>query len=69
MHRLVQDLLDVVRMEHGSLRIECGQVLAGQLVPDSALVQGRLAAASSLELELDIPPELPEVWADRERLL
>ena len=69
MQRLVQDLLDVTRMEHGILRIECRRVLAAQLVQDSALAQGPLAAASSLELELDIPPELPQVWADRDRVL
>ena len=39
------------------------------MVADSLEAQRPLAAAASLELRLDAAPDLPEVWADRDRLL
>jgi len=69
MTRLIQDLLDVVRMEGGCLSVEAGRVSARQVVFDSYVVQSPFASAASLELRLELPPELPEIWADRDRLL
>ena len=69
MNRLIQDLLDVTRMEAGHLSVERGSVFAGPLVSDSIEAQMPLASQASLELVLDVPPDLPELWADRERLL
>jgi PAS domain S-box-containing protein len=69
MDRLIQDLLDVTRMEAGRLSVEQGRVPAGPVVSDSVEAQKPLASQSSLELLLDLAPALPEVWADRDRLL
>lgn len=69
MNRLVQDLLDVARMEAGQLSVEAARVDARQVLSDSIEAQYTLAAAASLELRLDLAAELPEVWADRDRLL
>jgi PAS domain S-box-containing protein len=69
MNRLLEDLLDVARMEAGRLSIEPTRVSAGQLVCESVEAHRPLAASASLVLRLDTAQTLPDVWADRERLL
>ena len=68
-NRLIQDLLDVTHMEAGRLSIEPAPVLAGQIMLESMEAQESLAASGSLELQLDVASALPEIWADRDRLL
>ena len=69
MTRLLRDLLDATRMEAGSFSIEPAHVPPAQLVADSVEAQMVLASSASLELQVDVAPELPDVWADRDRLL
>jgi len=69
MNRLIQDLLDVTRMEAGRLNVETAAVAADRIVLDAVEAQKSLATASALELRIDLPRELPEIWADRDRLL
>jgi PAS domain S-box-containing protein len=69
MNRLIQDLLDVARMEGGRLSIERVPVPAHAVVADALQAQATLAASASVELRLDAPRDLPEVWADRQRIL
>jgi PAS domain S-box-containing protein len=69
MNRLIQDLLDVARTEAGKLAIECNRIPVAQVVLDSIETQKAFAAAASLELEVDLGPDLPDVWADRDRVL
>jgi PAS domain S-box-containing protein len=69
MDRLIQDLLDVARMEAGQLPLERARLASANLVVEAVEAQRPLAASSSLELKLDVPSDLPEVWGDRDRLL
>lgn len=69
MNRLIEDLLDVARIEAGRLSIEPSRVAAGQLVSDAAECQRALASSAAVELRIDAPEGLPEIWADRDRLL
>ena len=69
MNHLIQDLLDVARMEGGRLTIERERVSAGQIIPEAIQTLAPLAASASLELQLQAEHELPELWADRNRLL
>ncbi len=68
MNRLIQDLLDTARMETGSLPIEPKRVAPAQIVLRSEESHKALVAASSLQLRVELAPELPDVWADRDRL-
>ncbi|HSK02808.1 MAG TPA: ATP-binding protein [Kofleriaceae bacterium] len=68
MNRLIQDLLDVTRMEAGSLSIDRARIAAGEVLGECAEAQRPLAVAASLELRLEVAPDLPDVWADRDRL-
>lgn len=69
MNRLIQDILDVTRIEGGRLSVEPKRIPAGQLVFDSAEAQGPLAASASLDLRVDVGAGLPDVWVDRDRVL
>jgi PAS domain S-box-containing protein len=68
-NRLIQDLLDVTRMEAGRLSIDPVRVRARQVIIDSVEAQQAILSSSSLEVQLEVTPELPDIWADRDRLL
>jgi signal transduction histidine kinase len=69
MNRLIQDLLDVALMEAGQLAIEPARLSAGALITDAVDMQRSLASSSSLELRVEVDPDVAEVWGDRDRLL
>jgi len=69
MNRLIQDLLEVTRLEAGPLRIEAVPVPAGEIVSESVDAQKTLAASAGLQLDLELAEDLPEIWADRHRIL
>lgn len=67
--RLIRDLLDVSCMEAGAL------TLAREVMTTKPVIVGVLsslqvlAAEASIELRVEIDDGLPEIWADRDRLL
>ncbi|HXU01910.1 MAG TPA: ATP-binding protein [Polyangia bacterium] len=69
MNHLIQDLLDVARMEGGRLSIDAAPISARDAVADAAAAQESLAAAAALELRVEIGSELPLIRADRQRVL
>jgi len=68
-NRLIQDLLDVTRIDAGQLSIERKRVPAAQVVVDVLESHKLLASAASLDLRIEVPPKLPDLWADRDRLM
>ena len=68
MNHLIQDLLDVKRMESGRLAVEPRAVPAMALLKEAIEMLRALAAARSLELVLDDAGELPMVKADPPRI-
>jgi PAS domain S-box-containing protein len=69
MNHLIQDILDVTRIEGGHLSVAPAGVDAGQLVLESVEAQRALATSASLDLQVDVGAGLPDVWADRDRVL
>jgi two-component system sensor histidine kinase BaeS len=66
--RMAQELLDLARVEAGSISMHITAVdLAGQLQQELEMVRPR-ALKRSLELNLVVPPDIPPVAADPERL-
>jgi len=66
--RMAQELLDLARVEAGSISIHIMPVdLGGQLEQEIGIVRPR-AIARELALELDVPADIPPVAADPERL-
>lgn len=69
MSRLIQDLLDVTRIEAGRLSVVQLSVSASEVLTDSVEAHQPLATAAALSLRLDDVQSLPKVWADRDRLV
>jgi signal transduction histidine kinase len=69
MNRLIQDLLDVTSIEAGHLSIEQAPVQVGTAISELVEAQQPLASSTSLDLRLDLAPDLGEVVVDRDRFL
>ncbi|MFO0746247.1 MAG: ATP-binding protein [Myxococcota bacterium] len=69
MDRLIQDLLDVARLDAGVLAIQRGATDTAAVLDDVMQSQGMHAAAAEVGLRLEADADLPAVDADRSRLL
>ena len=67
--RLIQDLVDMTKLEARQLVLAPARVSAAQLVGEGIAGQRALAVRASVELRADLPQEDPIIWADGERLL
>ncbi len=66
---LVNDLLDISRIESGEFRLEFRPISLAEVVSEVAeSLRGQLAAKEQ-RLIVDMPPELPPVMADRNRMI
>jgi PAS domain S-box-containing protein len=68
MNRLIQDLLDVRRIESGRLVLEPRPASPSALVADAVEMLRPLASAASLALETEVTSESPAVLADTARV-
>ena len=69
MNRLIQDLLDVSRIEAGGLSLRRTEVDTARLVADAVDSQRTLASADQLDLAADLAPSLPRILADHDHLM
>ena len=69
MRRLIQDLVDVTLLEAGTFTIKQERIPTEDLLSEVVASQTQLASAASLEIRLDAASDLPEIWADHDRLL
>jgi signal transduction histidine kinase len=70
MDRLIQDLLDVARIDSEQLQLELAPQSPSQLAREAVDLNFALAADQGLALEFQPPPECsPPVRADRDRIL
>lgn len=68
MAALVSDLADISRIEAGQLRLNFQRISVPQVVEEVVSSLGPQIEAKQQELLLEVPPDLPEVWADPMRL-
>jgi PAS domain S-box-containing protein len=68
MNRMIQDLLDVKRMESGRLTIDMRAETPSTLINDTIDMLRPLAAGSTIRLETNIDDGLPTVHADAARI-
>lgn len=69
MNRLIQDLLDVGRIESGQLHLNRVLLEPARLVEEIVELNQSLARVGSLSLRGEIHEELPRISADRDRIL
>ncbi len=67
MGRLVDDLLDLTKIEAGTLRLDRSARPASTLL--GAAAEAALPLATQHEIRADAPESLPSVWADGDRIL
>lgn len=65
---LINDLLDVAVIESGEVQLECEDVDLAQYLRQFHEFNKLLAKAKSIEMKLDLPPALPRVILDRNRI-
>ncbi|MFO0578110.1 MAG: PAS domain S-box protein [Polyangia bacterium] len=68
MNRLIQDLLDVARLESGALSIELRSLSPREVLGEVMDGQRPLATAGSIELVLEVTEPLPPIRGDGSRL-
>ena len=68
MNRLIEDLLDVRRLEAGHLSIDPKVLETRELIADVLATERRIAAQAEVELQVELAGALPSVCADRDRL-
>lgn len=69
MNRLIQDLLDVAKIEGGRLAVSCRCENPGALASEAYDVFSALADEKGLRLESHIEEKLPQVNVDRDRVI
>jgi PAS domain S-box-containing protein len=69
MQRLIQDLLDVTRVDAGQLPLERARLRIRDVLVEVVDAQKTLAASSSIELRVDLAESVSDVFADRHRML
>jgi PAS domain S-box-containing protein len=69
MNRLISDLLDVARIERGRLTIDCRCHDPGAIVAEVCESFGAATREKSITLRCDAAEGLPEVHADRDRIV
>jgi NtrC-family two-component system sensor histidine kinase KinB len=63
---LVSAILDLSRLESGHMPMQPTSVSLADLIAEALSLQAPIAASSDLVLDSHVPPNTPNVWADRE---
>jgi Na+/proline symporter/nitrogen-specific signal transduction histidine kinase len=67
--RLINDVLDLAKLESGSATWHAVALDPVQVVMDAVDATSELLRGKNIHLELDMAPDLPQVCADRDRLM
>lgn len=67
--RMINDLLDISKLEGGSLKLECSDLIAGHVVEEARRQVEHLASEKRITLSVLIAPDLSPLYADEEKLV
>ena len=67
--RLINQILDLAKMEAGSMDWEMSEVDAREAIEEALVTMSSLMDDKSIALDLKLPDNLPYVFADRDRLI
>jgi PAS domain S-box-containing protein len=65
---LINDLLDLTQLESGEVDLNQNQFAVDDLVSEAAEAIEPMARRKNLSVGVDISPDLPSLWADRDKL-
>lgn len=68
LRRLVVDLQELALADGGQLKLECHLVSLSELVEQAVSIFQPQATTSGLVIQVNLPPDLPPVYADAERI-
>jgi signal transduction histidine kinase/DNA-binding response OmpR family regulator len=68
MNRMIQELLDVARLDAGKFAVTPGPVSAAEVIAEAVDGQRPFATGALLDLAVDVAGSLPELWGDRDFL-
>jgi len=66
--KLINDFLDIAKLESGGVALQCQTIVLSELVERSLALLSPLVEARKLTIEKDIPLDLPGLWGDSDRL-
>ncbi|HEX8208898.1 MAG TPA: ATP-binding protein [Longimicrobium sp.] len=69
MNRMIEDLLDITRIETGRLAVDCSVVEVPTLLDEVETMMRPLAEGAGLRLKCHAGDRLPTLYADRDRLV
>jgi Na+/proline symporter/nitrogen-specific signal transduction histidine kinase len=67
--RLINQILDLAKMEAGRMDWQMEDVDAKALIEEALAVAGGVFAERAVKLELNLDPNIPHIYADRDRLI
>ncbi len=65
---LINDILDVAKIESGNIELNISQVVVGQLCSSSLAFVKQQALKKRIQLQTQIPPHLPQLLVDETRM-
>ncbi|MDQ0339410.1 signal transduction histidine kinase [Caldalkalibacillus uzonensis] len=68
LNRLVDDMMDLIKLEKGDIKLEPYHVQVGEIIEKVVFLQEAKAEERHNEIHVDYPDDLPALWADPVRL-
>jgi signal transduction histidine kinase len=67
--RLINQVLDLSKIESGNAEWHSGEIDMREVVDDAVAAVSQMFKENGVELQVSVPPELPSIVADRDRLM
>ena len=67
--RLINQVLDLAKIESGNAEWHSGEIDMREVIEDSITAVSQLFKDGNIALEMNVPPEVPPIVADRDRLM
>jgi Na+/proline symporter/nitrogen-specific signal transduction histidine kinase len=67
--RLINQVLDLSKIESGNAEWHSSEIDMREVVDDAVAAVSQMFKETGVELEASLPPELPSIFADRDRLM
>jgi PAS domain S-box-containing protein len=65
---LINDILDVAKIESGQIELDVGSTAIAPLCQSSLAFIKQQALKKRIQLDLKLPPDLPDLWVDERRI-